>query len=152
MKIFFLLTLLCIAAFTHAQNSNPDYDSVLAKSLSADDLGMKMYVLVILKTGNAVITDTAVRAELFRGHFANINRLSREGKMLTAGPLDENDQMFRGIFLFNVSDIEEAKELVNGDPTVEQKIFEPLYFLLYGSAAFQEIPEIHSKIQKMKVE
>jgi uncharacterized protein YciI len=149
-RTFLSIALLYILKLANAQNLA--YDSILAQKLGADELGMKMYVLVILKTGSAVITDSAVRAQLFRGHFANINRLSREGKMLTAGPLEENVQKYRGIFVLNVSDIEEAKKLVKSDPTVEQKIFEPLFFLLYGSAAIQEIPDIHSKIQKINIE
>lgn len=147
MKKLFLIVILFLQVL-RAGAQNAEYDSVLAKTLGADELGMKTYVLVILKTGSAVITDTALRAQLFRGHFANINKLAEEGKMLTAGPIDANEQQFRGIFLFNVADVSEAKELLKGDPTVVQNIFEPLYFLLYGSAALQEIPGIHRKIQK----
>ncbi|HLO58932.1 MAG TPA: YciI family protein [Bacteroidales bacterium] len=146
-KLFSTLSMLILSLhFLSAQN--PEFDSILAKKLGADEIGMKMYVLVILKTGSAQITDTAIRAELFRGHFANINKLAAEGKMLTAGPLEENEQQYRGIFLFNVGDINEAKELLKGDPTVVNHIFEPLFFELYGSAALQEIPGIHRKIQK----
>lgn len=153
MKAIYLFFVLCFSITTvYAQNINPAYDSVLAKSLGADDLGMKTYILVILRTGSAEIKDSAVRSQLFRGHFANMNKLSEQGKLLTAGPIDANEQNFRGIFLFNVTDIGEAAELLKGDPTVEKKIFEPLYFLLYGSAALQEIPEIHTKIQKTNVE
>jgi uncharacterized protein len=147
-----LLSLLLILTAKFASAQNPQYDSVLARSLGADERGMKMYVLVILKTGTANITDTTIRAQLFRGHFANINKLAGEGKMLTAGPIEDNSQQYRGIFLFNVADISEAKDLLEGDPTVVQHIFEPLYFLWYGSAALQEIPGIHIKIQKMEVE
>ncbi len=150
MKTILLLLFIYIITLSAAgQNVNPEYDSVLAKSLGADDLGMKMYVLVILQTGAADIRDTAIRAQLFRGHFANITRLSEQGKMITAGPLDNNDLNFRGIFVLDVTDIEEARQLMKGDPTIEQKIFEPLYFLWYGSAAFPEISKIHRRIQKM---
>jgi uncharacterized protein YciI len=149
-KTFLSIALIFIIKIIFAQN--PEYDSILANKLGADELGMKMYVLVILKTGSAVITDSAVRAQLFRGHFANINRLSEDGKMVTAGPMDTNELQYRGIFILNTSDVTEAKEMMKGDPTVEQKIFEPLYFLLYGSAALLEIPEISRKIQKLKIE
>jgi uncharacterized protein YciI len=149
-KLLWSIVVLLFVKLAGAQN--PQYDSVLAKSLGADERGMKSYVLVILKTGTADITDTAIRAQLFRGHFANINKLAGEGKMLTAGPIDQNEQQFRGIFLFNVGDIIEAQQLLKGDPTVENHIFEPMYFLLYGSAALQEIPGIHRKIQKYNIE
>jgi uncharacterized protein YciI len=149
MKYF--LTILFLLLFLKSGNAqNPLYDSVLAKSLGADERGMKNYILVILKTGSADIKDSTLRSQLFRGHFANINKLAAEGKLLTAGPIEENEQKYRGIFLFNVADVAEAKELLKGDPTVVQQIFEPLFFTLYGSAALQEIPGIHKKIQKMK--
>jgi uncharacterized protein YciI len=151
MKIL-LISLLMVLTIKSNFAQNPEYDSVLARSLGADELGMKMYVLVILKTGTANITDTAVRARLFRGHFENMNNLARQGKMLTAGPIDDNEQEYRGIFLFNVSDVEEARELVKGDPTVVEHIFEPLFFELYGSAALQQLPALHRKIQKVNLE
>ena len=40
-----------------SQTINPEYDKALADSLGADDNGMKSYVLVILRTGPAVIED-----------------------------------------------------------------------------------------------
>jgi len=54
----FLITaalLVCFAA-AHAQSDNPKFDQALATKLGADDYGMKMYVLVMLKTGTATIT------------------------------------------------------------------------------------------------
>jgi uncharacterized protein YciI len=152
MKNSLLFLFLTILFLKPASAQNQVYDPVLAKKLGGDERGMKMYVLVILKTGSADIKDSTLRAQYFRGHFANINKLAEDGKMLTAGPLEDNDQQYRGIFLFNVSNVAEAKELLKGDPTVVNHIFEPLFYELYGSAALQEIPEIHRKIQKVKVE
>ncbi len=46
----FLLTsfIICILGTSaNAQTPNPNYDSILAKKLNADDYGMKSYVLVI---------------------------------------------------------------------------------------------------------
>ncbi len=146
-KIFLGLLIVLLPKISTAQNSQ--FDSALAKSLGADERGMKMYVLVILETGSANITDTAMRAKLFRGHFSNMNNLAKQGKLLTAGPIDANEQNYRGIFLFNVTDVEEARELLKGDPTVVEHIFEPLFFKFYGSAALQQIPAIHNKIQRV---
>ena len=152
MKNTLAILFLTILFIKPAAAQNQMYDPALANKLGGDERGMKMYVLVILKTGVADIKDSTIRAQLFRGHFANINKLAEEGKMLTAGPMADNEQHYRGIFLFNVSNVAEAKELLKGDPTVVNHIFEPLFYELYGSAALQEIPEIHRKIQKVKVE
>lgn len=116
-----LLVLLAITA--GAQEKIPEYDSTLAAKLGADDLGMKTYVLVILKSGPAKIEDKELRDSLFRGHFSNMDKLAREGKLLTAGPFEDNDKQYRGLFLFDVRTVGEAEELVKGDPTVTSGIF-----------------------------
>jgi len=69
------------------------FDPELAKRLGADERGMKMYVLCILKTGpkDAEIKGDA-RKEIFAGHFANIGRLADEGKLAVAGPFEKNDK------------------------------------------------------------
>ena len=41
----------------NAQSTNSKYDKHLADSMGADDYGMKMYVLVILKTGPVKIEE-----------------------------------------------------------------------------------------------
>lgn len=137
--IFFTLT---IALYSQ------DYDSTLAKSLNADDYGMKKYVLVILKTGNASITDKTVLDSLFTGHMNTIKRLSEEGILVTAGPLKKNENNYRGIFIFNVETMEEAELLVAEDPTVNAGIFDVEMYSWYGSAALQKLSEIHKTIQK----
>lgn len=137
-------------SYTAAQIMNPNYDSTLAKKIGADDLGMKNYILVILRTGTANITDKAVRDSLFRGHFKNINQLADEGKMILAGPLDKNENSYRGIFVLNVSTPEEAHELLKNDPTITSKIFEVELFKWYGPAALPLYMEEYEKTWKRK--
>ena len=134
----------------NAQKTNPNYDSTLAKSLNGDDLGMKMYVLVILKTGDAKITDKVTRDSLFKGHFANINRLVALKKMVVAGPLETNDNAYRGIFILDVSTLKEARLLLENDPTVKQNIFKAEYYQWYGSAALPQYLNAADKIWKKK--
>ncbi len=75
--------LLLIHAHLLGQTVNPEYVKVLADSLGTDDNGMKSYVLVILKTGPAIIEDKDHRAKLFKGHMENINRLVKEKNSLS---------------------------------------------------------------------
>jgi len=56
--------------------AKPPYEPELARSLGADENGMKSYVLVILKTGPNQIPAGPDRDEMFKGHFANMNRLA----------------------------------------------------------------------------
>ena len=67
------------------QNNNPNYDAKLAKTLGADDYGMKKYILVILKTGTNTTTDKVITDSLFTGHMDNIRRLVDLNKLIVAG-------------------------------------------------------------------
>ena len=132
------------------QNST-GYDSELALELGADEYGMRSYVMVILKTGPADITDAERRQEIFAGHFSNMGILAKEGKLVLAGPfMDAGDK--RGLYIFNVATIEEAKEIVLTDPAVAAGIFTPEFTKYYGSAALMQVNAIHTKIQKTKIE
>lgn len=145
------LALIASSCGTTKQSAETKYDAQLAQKLGADELGMKMYVLVILKTGDAKIEDKAVRDSLFRGHFANINKLADEGKLVVAGPLEKNENQYRGIFILDVKTFAEAGLLLQNDPTVSQGIFKPEMYEWYGSAALPVYMQMHKKIQKKQV-
>ena len=140
-----------IALTATAQSDNPKYDKELAESLGGDDYGMKPYVLVMLKTGSNKTTDKKVIDSLFTGHMANIQRLSDEGKLTVAGPLGKNDKSYRGIFIFNVKTIEEAKALLVTDPAVKAQILDAELYQWYGSAALPLYLQSHEKIEKKKM-
>jgi len=127
------------------------FDPELAKKLGADERGMKMYVLCILKTGpkDAEIQGDE-RKKIFAGHFENIGKLADEGKLAVAGPFGKNDKTWRGLYIFNVPTIEEAEKLVTLDPAVKAGVFVPELTLWYGSAAMMVINDTHKRIEKPK--
>lgn len=158
-KIFLHLTV-CLAVVgmastTYAQDSADkpieDYDAKLAKQLGADEYGMKSYVFCVLKTGKTKIEDPEKSKEVFAGHFANMGRMAKDGKLVVAGPFVEGAPK-RGLYIFNVATIEEAEALVKSDPAVKAGVFEYELTKLYCSAALMKINEIHGKIQKTKIE
>ena len=114
---------------------NPSYNAELAHQLGADDYGMKMYVLVLLKTGPATVTEKAVTDSLFRGHMSNIQRLANAGKLVVAGPLQKNDKSYRGIFILNAKTTEEARTLLDTDPAIRAGLLASELYNWYGSAA-----------------
>ena len=153
MKNYFILTLfLFITATVSGQHENHEYDSTLAAKLGADDLGMKSYVLVILKTGPSDIQDRELRDSLFAGHFSNMSRLASEKKLIVSGPFYSNESQYRGLFLFDVATIEEATELVKSDPTVATGIFETEMYRWYGSAAIPLLLDLYPKLQKSRAQ
>jgi len=128
------------------------YDADRADALGADEYGMRSYVMVILNTGpmDAEITDAEERAEIFKGHFANMTTLAEGKKLVLSGPFIEGEGR-RGLYIFNVPTIEEAEVLVQSDPAVAAGIFVPEFTKYYGSAALMEIQEIHKTLQKTKI-
>jgi uncharacterized protein len=147
--ILFFLSLFIILGI-NAQTPESTYDSTLAKSLGADEYGMKQYVFVILKTGPAQISDPAKRDSLFAGHMANIKRLAAAGQLYVAGPFMKNDQSFRGLFILNTNSKDEAMKMLSADPTIREKIFDVELFDWYGSAALGEYLKLVPRITKTK--
>lgn len=127
----------------------PAYDAALAARTGADERGMRPYVLVILKSSTTPVPKGEARDAMFRGHFANMERLAKEGKLAFAGPLDGVDG-WRGLFVLAVSDLEEARALVATDPVVAQGEMVPELHKLYGSAALMLVNEFHAKLQPPK--
>jgi uncharacterized protein YciI len=86
---------------------------------------------------------------MFKGHMANINRLSQAGKLVLAGPFQgDGGDGWRGLFVFAVADVEEAKQLVATDPVIQKGEMIAEYHKWYGSAAVMLIPEAHKKLAK----
>jgi uncharacterized protein len=146
-RLLLLASLLfALAAFSQEKTG---YDSVLAKKWGADEYGMKQYVLAFLKKGSKTV-DSSQRNQLLQGHLKNIGRLAKEGKLLLAGPfLDKGD--LAGIFIFNVTTIEEAKNLVATDPAVKAGLFSIELHPWYGSAALMEVGNLHRNVQKNSI-
>ena len=141
--LFFLM-----AIYVNAQAGNTAYDSHLADSLGADDYGMKMYVLVILKSGSNKMEEKQKADSLFSGHLKNINRLAEAGKLVVAGPLKKNEKGYEGIFILNVRTMEEANRLLQTDPAIKAKLLDTELFQWYGSAALPLYLKFHNNVKK----
>ena len=150
-KILTLAILLNIAFFASAQKkTNPNYDANLAKQYEAQDNGMKMYVLVILKTGTNTTATKAQSDSLFAGHMSNMEKLVKANKLIVAGPLGKNDKTYRGIFILNTKSIDEAKAILASDPAYSSKLLDAEIMNWYGSAALAHYLTVEDKIWKAR--
>jgi uncharacterized protein YciI len=145
-----ILTAFVLAApgAARAQADAPaGYDAERAQRLGADEYGMRRYVFVLLKTGPKPMPAGKERDEMFRGHFANMQRLAGEGKLVLAGPFDNVDG-WRGLFIMATADIEEARRWTATDPVIASGEMVAEYHRYFGSAALMAVTEEHKKIAK----
>lgn len=150
-NLMLLFVFIALGVSAKAQKPNPNYDAELAKKLGADERGMKMYVMVILKTGANTTATKLETDSAFAGHMANMGKLVKANKLVVAGPFEKNDKNYRGIFILNASSIEEAKEILATDPAVKAKLLDADLFKWYGSAALSEYLNAAEKIRKPKL-
>ncbi|WP_224744309.1 YciI family protein [Pontibacter aquaedesilientis] len=118
---------LCFSLSTQAQSSAKAATSKkpAAKALAApqqqgemDMSQMKTYYMALLKKGPYQPTDTAEINSIQRGHMAHIQKMAADGKLVMAGPFLDNGDL-RGVFIFDVASLEEAKALTEADPAVK---------------------------------
>ena len=91
----------------------------LASLSAAQDMSkMTTYALVFLKKGpNWTAQDSPEVRRIQQGHLGHLVRMTKEGKMLVAGPFtDGNDPL--GICVY-VTSVEEARRLAEEDPAVK---------------------------------
>ena len=152
-KLILFIGIIALSINCFAQNApapKPVYDAALAKKLGADQYGMKKYVMAFLKSGPNRLQDSAARMQLQMAHLKNITRLANEGKLVVAGPFLD-DQPIRGIFIFNVETLEEAKKLTETDPAIKAGTLIMELHPFYCSAALMEVTNIHSKLQNKSI-
>lgn len=126
------------------------FDAALAERLGADEYGMHQYVMAFLKKGPNRDQPEEEANELQKAHMANIGRLAEEGKLVLAGPfMDDGD--VRGIYIFDVKTIEEAKALTETDPAIQAGRLIMDLHPWYGSAALMQVNEIHKKVTKTEM-
>lgn len=123
------------------------FDSLLAARLGADEYGMSRYVMAFLKAGPDRSQDSATAAEIQRAHLANISRMAEEGTLVLAGPFLD-DGTVRGIYIFDVETLEEARALTETDPAVQAGRLEMELHPWYGSAGLKQLNEIHGAISR----
>lgn len=155
LSLLFIAVLLFACSETPSVEDNSEaialgYDSLLAEKVGADPYGMRQYVMAFLKEGPNRDQDSTEAAQLQRAHLDNITRLAEEGKLVLAGPFfDDFDT--KGIYIFSVETVEEAKELTNTDPAIQAGRLVMELHPWYGSAALMLINENHKQVAKEKI-
>jgi len=153
-SLLILCTLFICSIYTEGQITDAKqllqkesiYDADMAKAVGADDYGMAQYVMAFLKAGPNRDQDEEEAARLQAAHMANIGRLAEEGKLALAGPFLDDGEI-RGIYIFNVTSIEEARLLTATDPAIKAGRLVMELHPWYGSAAVKKINDLHPIFQ-----
>ncbi len=165
-SFFFLLTLAFSACIQNEKKTNeaaapPDlygqintdsitYDSVFAAKLGSDDYGMKQYVMAFLKRGPNRSQDSTTAANLQKAHLENIIRMANEGKLVVAGPFMD-DWDVRGIYIFDVKTVEEARALTETDPAIQAGRLAMDLHPWYGPAAMVLMAPLSKRLEKSSI-
>lgn len=112
-----ILAGIALASSTVAQSSTQSPPVVR----SPDGTEMTQYFVVLLRRGPAWTSAvTPETTKVSQGHQANIQRLTKEGMMVVAGPFDgqTGERALAGIFILRVASMDAAKAAVETGPAV----------------------------------
>lgn len=110
-----------------------------AEPPAADDNGMQVYYIGFLSRGERWTPEQTEQTHAIQaGHMQHIQAMAKTGKLLIAGPFiyeasDANQDM-RGIFIFDVANIQEAEALAAEDPAVKAGRLKLEFRKWYGPA------------------
>ncbi len=79
---------------------------------------MTAYLAFLTRGDKWTAEKTPATEEIQKAHLANIQKLADMKKLVVAGPFGDNGRL-RGIFVFKVDSIEEARSLAATDPAVQ---------------------------------
>jgi uncharacterized protein YciI len=106
-----LLSAVLMSALIFAAMSKADESLKLTE-------GLKTYYLVFLLKGENRSQSAEEADRIQAAHLAHLGKMYAEGKLAIAGPLLD-DQELRGICVYDVKTMEEAKKLAEADPAVK---------------------------------
>jgi uncharacterized protein YciI len=143
-----LTTFALLLGFFSVGYAQSEYDEALAQKLGADEYGMKKYVIAFLLRGDRVNEYTPEqRQEIQASHMANINKMAEMGKLVVAGPFF-GDEDLRGLYIFDVQTLDEARALTETDPAIEKGVLKMDLKEWYGSAALVLLSDLYPKVTK----
>lgn len=116
-------------------------------SEEAAPMEFETYQLVLLKrpAEREDLPEARVQ-EIQAAHLGHLTRMAREGHMVVAGPFrDQEDERLRGLCLYRVGSVDEARRLAEQDPAVQAGRLEVEVMTWYtqkGALAFPMFEEL----------
>lgn len=99
-----------------------------------------LQLVLLVRPENAPDYPKEKLEEIQKAHLAHIGELAASGKLVIAGPFDDqSDVRFRGLELFRAGSIEEARQLAAEDPAVQAgrlEVVSATWYFQKGALAF----------------
>jgi uncharacterized protein YciI len=105
-----LIILAALAPPLFAQSPTPGDD----RSASTT----RYYLAFLLRGAKWTPASTPETEQIQKAHMAHIGEMARAGHLVAAGPFGDNGEL-RGVFIFQVETMEQAKALTEADPAVK---------------------------------
>jgi len=120
-----------------------------AAAPAAQPVEFESYQLVLLQRPEHPREYAADKVEeIQQAHLAHLRHLAEAGKLVVAGPFDNQpDPRLRGLALFRVGSIEEARQLAESDPAVKAGRLEVVVMTWYTEKGAMTFP-IAEKLRK----
>lgn len=107
-----------VAAGHFAVEMHPWWSEDVMKKTTTPQKMMTAYLAFLVRGEKWTPEKTPQTEAIQKAHLENINKLAEMKKLVVAGPFGDNGTL-RGIFVFRVNSIEEARELAATDPAVQ---------------------------------
>ena len=107
-----------VAAGFHVAEMHPWWSEDIFSKRGQPWKLVPMYFAFLTRGEKWTPEKTPATEEIQKGHMANMNRLAEMKKLIAAGPFGDDGRL-RGIFVFRVASLDEAKALTATDPAVQ---------------------------------
>ena len=107
-----------VSAGLHVVETHPWWSEDIFRKPAKPLKLVQMYFTFLTRGEKWTPETTPATEEIQKAHMANINRLAEMKKLIAAGPFGDDGRL-RGIFVFRVASLEEAKALTASDPAVQ---------------------------------
>jgi uncharacterized protein YciI len=105
-------------AFTLNQPTSPQTEQITDEFINRRIAQGREYLLVVSRKGPIRNQDAPTLEKIQQAHQRHLFRLRGEGKLLLGGPSLEDSDL-RGIAIYNLTDKEELKKILEADPAVK---------------------------------
>jgi uncharacterized protein YciI len=142
-----ILPLLLAVTLLAPPQGAPSSPPPAAVPAPAPPTAFESYQLVLLQRPEHPRDYPAAKLEeIQQAHLAHLRALAQAGKLLVAGPFDDQpDPRLRGLALFRVGSVAEAKRLASEDPAVQAGRLEAVVMTWYtekGALAFPGVEKL----------